>query len=197
MFLAQICFAESLEVLHVRKLPGDVMLIFCPNPDGIWDSDEEEPESLHIEWWPLGLKDLPGPSDLPQQKWIATKGGGLAPAYAELHRTNDFPEVPEDHPIRQIEGFERLCRFEGGKLGGRPYLTQDDPPCRGDFLCCLGSLSTTDAKWPFVNLEQNPAGDSEPSDNLLSFGDMGTLYFGASRGGLFRKPRVHWGVQGY
>lgn len=193
-FIGQICFADSLDVLPrgAGALPGDVLLIFAPDEDGIWDSDEEDPACVQHEWWPLGLEAPCGAGDLP---------AGVSPfevCFAQLHRTMDYTDVSEGHPIRAHYDVGRLCVFEGGKVGGVPHYVQDADARPGVFLGAIGSINPVEERFPLIGVETNPGGSLNKDGGFLMFGDCGSLYLFLSRTGLLKKrDRLHWTVQGY
>jgi hypothetical protein len=196
-FIAQICFADSKDILRDRRgrvveTPREVLLIFSPDPSGIWDSDEDDPTCLQHEWWSLGEQDLITAADVPEG------GSNLEPCYAELHRTMDYPARPDSHPLLSIRGGEKVCVLEGGKIGGVPSYVQGADPRPGPFVATLGSVNPVGARFPLINVPVNPSGEFNMEGGFLMFGDCGSLYLFISVEGVLRKrARLHWTVQGY
>lgn len=196
-FLGQICFADSRDILRNGSgapldLPGDVLLLFMPNPDGVWDGDDEDPKCMQWEWHTLALTDPMRASDVPEQPVK------FAPCYAELHRTWDYPNVPEGHPIRQRSETGRLCVHEGGKIGGTPFYVQEEEPRPGVFLGALGSINPVGPRYPLLNIPVNPRGDHNLNGGHMMFGDCGSLYLFFDQVGFIEKrPQLRWTVQGY
>ncbi|MDX2118551.1 MAG: DUF1963 domain-containing protein [Planctomycetota bacterium] len=201
-FVAQVCFADSRDVLVASDgspltLPGDVLVLFSPNPGGLWDDNDEDPTSLQYEWWPLDLERVMAREDLPEQTWTATAGGTIAPCHAHLHRSADFPAAPDDHPLRQIYDADRLFVHEGGKIGGVPFYTRAESPRPGVFLAAIGSINPAGTVWPFVNVERPPTPAPIWDGDFLTLGDLGSLY-------LYWEPSrrsrsegsLHWTVRG-
>jgi hypothetical protein len=181
------------------KLPGDVLLIFGPEQSGIWDDDDQDATCLQYEWWPLGITDLIAPQAVPKQPWTASKGKTVECCHAQLHRTADFIEVPEDHPIRERRyNPGNMCVLEGGKIGGVPFYTHGDDPRPGAFIAVLGSINPVGKAYPLVNVPVNPDGDSNMEGDFLMFGDCGSLYLFLDWKGILRKePVLRWAMRGY
>ena len=158
-FIAQLCFADSRDILG--DLPGDVLLIF-----GDDDALLVEPERLVFEWSSLGLRELA--VEVPQM----AGGELLTPYYGVIHRTEDWPDAPEEIP-----GV-----FEGTKIGGLPRFIQDEPTPIGRFLAALGSISAGYSAYPLIN-ELEPRGWSHGD---LMIGDMGSLYLFLDQHGRVR-----------
>lgn len=203
VFVGQICFADSRDLMFDRRgkpidLPGDVLLLFAPEKSGIWDDDNEDATCLQHEWWPLDLPNLIAPDAVPKQPWTASHGGTVEVCHAHLHRTADFIEVPDDHPIRKSYDSGHLCVLEGGKIGGVPYYTHENDPRPGAFIAALGSINPVGAKFPLLNLPANPKGDTNLDGDHLVFGDCGSLYLFLDHTGLIRKkPVLRWAIKGY
>ncbi len=200
-FVGQMCFADSRDVVVDRSgkpaaLPGDVLLIFAPEKSGIWDDDDEDDSCIQHEWWPLGLTNLV--QSVPRGDWTASKGGVVEPCYAELHRTGDFVEVPDEHPIRDMDEPGKLCVIEGGKIGGVPYYAHAEDPRPGVFIAAIGPINPTGEKFPLLNVPDNPGDRLHMDKDFLMFGDMGSLYLFLDHTGLIRKKAVlRWAVKGY
>lgn len=162
-FLAQFCFIDSHQALPIAPsaLPGDVMLVFVPR-SAEFDHPEVYSDNLDvwtIEWCRIGE----GRPDHRQPPFR-----GLSPAYAELHRSVDYPEDRHD---------DGLDLIQGGKIGGSPVFLQGDPGLLGVHLCTLGSLNPFGTVWPLVNVPVNPKGEAYYDPNLLMLGDVGAIYF--------------------
>ncbi|HZW09892.1 MAG TPA: hypothetical protein VFF69_08305 [Phycisphaerales bacterium] len=200
VFMGQFCFADSLDVLgawHGAKprLPADVLLLFSPTEEGPM-GDEFYDIGVQHEWWPLGLDNLVGPGGVPEQRWKLNRGGRLEPCYAELHRTHDYPEVPEAHPLRGYPDGERLCVLEGGKIGGVPHFAQDSETQRpGVYLCTLGSLNPAGPRYPLLNVPANAPGSVFLEGDFLMLVDNGSLYLWVEERG--EGVELHWDVQYY
>jgi uncharacterized protein YwqG len=197
-FVGQICFADSRDTLQrgmyrdggPLTLPGDVLLLFSPGGDGLWDSDEDDPKSLIYEWHSLGLADLVQSSAVPEQPFKV----GIA--HAQLHRTFDLPAVPDDHPLVEKRADEPVFVLTGGKMGGVPSFQESEYwPKGATFLATLGSIHATDKRHPLIGVPTNPDHFGLEGDYLM-FGDVGSLHlFISERGLLSKKQRLHWTVQ--
>lgn len=202
-FVAQICFADSRDVLCTTRgkqldLPGDVLLLFSPDKSGVWDGDDETPGSLQFEWWPLGLDRLATSTDVPVQPWTGTLSGTITPCHAHLHRSTDHPGLRPDHPIAAFEEPDRLCVFEGGKIGGIPFYIRNEEPRPGVFLGAIGSINPDGDTCPLLNVASRSDGDADELGNCLHFGDLGSLYlFWEPPTMLRRAGRLHWAIKGY
>jgi hypothetical protein len=177
-FLAQICFADSRELLvdstgRPLALPGDVLLLFPTTPDGGLGDDE----SIHHEWQPLELADPATADSIPSingddSAWDPDYREPIAPLHAQLHRTFELPEIDDEHPLSRMDQGYKLAVFESGKIGGVPFFVQHDEAPPGVFL---GSLIHGD-------------------DTL--FGDAGSLYLFLDRDEDGHAV-VRWQLQGY
>ncbi|MBX3359114.1 MAG: DUF1963 domain-containing protein [Phycisphaeraceae bacterium] len=189
--LAQFCFADSLDLALTpagllrkpRPLPGDVLLIFAPG-DYLVDWDDDEPDSLHFEWQPLGLQGLVRPEDVPPPPVR------LNPTHAQIHRTADYHHPPDNHPIYNLYDGKRIALLRGSKIGGVPAFGHTDPRLPGRHLCTLGSLNPHGETFPLLNVPNSPD-DNTLDKSLLMLADMGMLYLFIDKNG-----KLHWIVQG-
>jgi hypothetical protein len=183
VFVAQLCFADSRDLFTdqlAQRLPGDVLLLFLP--DQYWEEDDLP---FHAEWYPLGLDDLLQPEDVPESAF------SIRPCYAVRHRTVDYPSA-----LDLFERFDqpwRVALIEGTKIGSKPWWIQGEEEMPGDYLFTLGSLGVAPSRpWPWLNVEQPiPDWASLPQD-LMQWGDMGSVYFSLDPEGA-----LHWINQGY
>jgi hypothetical protein len=74
-FIGQLSFTDSRDV--VGNLPGDVLLVFAPNDEGV-------PEEFHYEWKPAGLTDHISKDDVPAPAWT------FVTCFGTPYRTTDF-----------------------------------------------------------------------------------------------------------
>jgi hypothetical protein len=173
-FIAQLCFADSLDL--TGPLPGDLLLVF---------GDEhavfgQEVGRLRFEWLPLGVPRLADAQEIPET------GLHLLPCHGVVHRTADFPDAgPWFEAYRH---GSQLAVIEGTKIGGVAAWIQDEPELPGRYLCSLGSISPNPRHpFPYVNVSTL----SEYEDETLMWGDVGTVFvsldeagsaFGATQG---------------
>lgn len=164
--LAQFCFADSLDVLPVKKsaIPGDLLLIFTSGPDMYTDWDANDKGTWAVEWYDLHRDRL----ELPETSACIHD---VTPAFAALHRTFDYPEAD----FACDDGANIIY---GSKFGGAAAFQQGDPGLPGQHICTLGSLNPFGTPWPLLNVPTNPNGDEQYLDrNLLMLGDEGAAYF--------------------
>lgn len=200
LFLAQLSFVDSRERFS-KRLPGDLLLFFsdAASDDGVvteWVSADEpsplRPSDVPPEFLrPTLPKDfVPHPAwgDKPLPKsWTEP----LVVLHGFLHRSYDYPGAEA-----QLGAYGRpwnLAVFEGTKIGGVPRFIQGSERGADDFLGALGSVSVaTDQRFPWVNEERARTWSENMSENLLGFGDMGSLY-------LFQRmfDGVHATMQSY
>jgi len=135
-FLAQICFADSLDL--VRPLPGDVLLLFV----GEMDFDEQE---LHCEWQPLDIE-----KPLTAELW---RSRGYESRFATLHgaiwRTEAFPDATLRVPWEEArEATKALETFHATQIGTAPWWVQEQRWIRGQVIATLNSVYP----WPVENV---------------------------------------------
>ena len=182
-FMAQVCFADSKDLVGVpgsllrkpRPLPGDVLLMFAPG-DYLADWDDDDQSSLVFEWRSLGLAD-------PVRK-VPPTAKTFAPAFAQIHRTADFPEPADDHPVRMLFSGRDLCIVRGTKIGGVPAF---DGMLPGRHLCTLSSLNPSGGHFPLLNA----ARPQDIPSGLLMMGDLGLLHLFIDAAG-----KIRWTVRG-
>lgn len=201
LFLGQICFVDSLDVLRAggvkSALPGDVLLIFDPSREMELTNWFDDPNSLQFEWWPLGMSRPFEQGQVPDQHYGPHREI-IAPTYAELHRTMDYPDVGENDPPRTDRGMgDELVITHGTKIGGvnRPLIEFDELP--GVFLAQMESILTTHMRYPFLNTptreESSTRLNASAGSAPLMIGDMGGLYLFVQQTGLFRKrTEIRW-----
>jgi hypothetical protein len=194
LFLGQICFADSLDLVRdvgpKVSLPGDVLLIFSLSRELSVEDWNHNQNALQFEWWPMGLEKLVERGQIPDQRQ-GPRRELLAPMYSHIHRTADFPDVGEDHPLRQnhMEG-DRHTIIDGTKIGGvnTPFPEYDELP--GHFLAQMGSVFTTHTRHPLLNVDSAESLETslkKGQHDILMFGDLGGLYLFVEQSGLFRK----------
>jgi hypothetical protein len=186
-FVAQYCFADSRDIVS-KKIPGDVMLIFFRDAKSVYD-----PEAIHVEWssmelnTPLTAKECPAPS------FVVPQLSG------HIFRTNEYPESRD---VFEQEGHYKCYLFpttQASKIGREAFAIQHDVREPGEeLLCTLNSLSPSQAKWPYIDLETLPDDWDEPRKPFgwgkyrMMFADVGCLFFVIDEQG-----NVRWGLNSY
>jgi hypothetical protein len=141
-FFAQICFADSADLVSAAD---DVLLIFATEEDGHLSGLQSHEPGLHFEWYPLGIKKLIQPKQVPPTAWK------LLPCFGRLERLSEA-----DGPI------------EGAKIGGSQFVIQHEHDDTDDFLAALGQVRLS------ATAKQSKAGYAYlqmADDGLLNFFD--------------------------
>lgn len=164
-FVAQFCFSESKEL--VGDLPGEVMLVFFAEPDGL---------ECHVEWQPLGLSNPA--TEAVEVDWFQLR------CYGERHRVREFPKAKDvfSGPRRS----RMLATAWGSKIGGIPSDEVRKLP--GRFLCSLSSVQVVpDVPYPWTN-ERTPIGldDIHEPKYSVCWADMHAFYFFIDERGIVR-----------
>lgn len=185
-FLAQLCFAESRDILPEflrSNLPGDILLIFAEDrsDDMIWTEKDGVP--LYFEWHSLGIPDdqLIPPGEHPENLF--------APIHFQLLRTRESEDRGEYHGAKfAIE--VRAC-LPGSKIGGIPIWQQDESEANGlgTFFAAIHSINPAGMEYPLINVPVPPWGPLPYGQNFLMLGDVGTLYL------FWDGSRVRWLMQ--
>lgn len=176
-FIAQICFADSLDILPStlrRGLRGDVLLIF---QEGDWILDED-PRWLRFEWANLGIPD----SELIQEEALPEQLVRWRSVYFQVHRSVELRAWESAFRWRAhkdviVDGSSRCS-----KIGGVPVWQQSEL-CSGTFFAALHSInpyggrdsSDPAARHPFPNLAR-PFWWHASNEGFFMLGDVGTLY---------------------
>ncbi len=186
LFLAQICFADSRDVLpaSVRsQLPGDVLLIFAENiPDEIvWTEDDGLP--LSFEWHSLGIPDdqLVPQGEHPENLF--------APTHFQVLRSTESEECGQ-FTYRGLDIEVAACA-RSSKIGGMPIWQQHESEADGlgTFFAALHAVNPCGMDHPFPNVPVPPWGQYCYSQNFFCLGDAGTLYL------FWDGSRVRWLMQ--
>lgn len=128
-FVAQFRFTESHDL--VGETPGEILLVFAP--ESYPAKDPSDQQFFHLEWYPLAIRDLVQPAEMPQPGWE------LVTCYGQRFRTVDYPD-----------GFEACVDLDEGyfvpvlvgtKIGGAKYPIDDSPGLDGELLCSIGSIN--------------------------------------------------------
>lgn len=194
-FLLQFCFADSKDI--VRKLPGDVLVVFVRTARPLF-VDTEIPEvilgdqaCLVCEWYPLGLDRLVQQDEVPPPRCT------LPICYGVGHRSMDylneekvaeaigevFPDQrPPEDEFDRIAALNSVRAFVGTKIGGVPYW--HDPKSRltqlpGRFVASFaGIMAEAECHYPWVNRpEPIPWSQSLDDENFFIFCDGCIHYF--------------------
>jgi hypothetical protein len=161
-FIGQLSFTDSRDVFG--NLPGDVLLVFAPNDEGV-------PEEFHYEWKPAGLTDLISKDDVPAPAWT------FVTCFGTPYRTADFGR----HEQRFVAEFgDRgyfFPRILGTKVGGEPMWIQPEPDVPGKFIGSIGPVQVQPrVMYPWMN-QRSPLSLKEYHDEEqnMMWGDMGSL----------------------
>lgn len=186
LFLAQICFADSRDVLPEplrSNLPGDVLLIFVKNiPDEIiWTEEDGVP--LYFEWHNLGI-----PDDQLERPGNHRKNL-FAPTHFQILRTTESPTCAEF--THQRLDIEVSACARTSKIGGIPIWQQNKSEADGlgTFFAALHAVIPCGMDHPFPNVPVPPWGQYCYSQNFFCLGDAGTLYL------FWDGSRVRWLMQ--
>ena len=174
-FVAQLSFVDSRDIFP--SIPGDVLLIFGTNHDDVLT---EEPGALRFEWVTIPQADLVGVESIAETDW------DIASMNAHIHRSMDYPDS-----VRALDGYdspETIAVFEGTKIGGAPRWIQYSVNLPGRFLGAVASLNPGISAFPLLN-RSDPFKDW--SDDLLMFGDLGSLYL------FLDGDQIAWTIQNY
>lgn len=177
--IAQFNFANSRDI--VGKLPGDLLLVFGDDSDGIV-------KALHFEWQNLGLSDLV--TKLPKGTMAIT------PCFGNRCRTVSYPKAKPNFPIEDDPKYRRievrsaylLPQYQATQIGRAPFFIQDgDSELPGSPLCTISSVQPTSQKrYQWVNRPRPRSDDPKPygsEDHFLMIGDLGCIYIFMDRAG--------------
>lgn len=185
LFMGQLCFADSLDVLpsHVTSsLPGDLLLIFLEDCDSvIWN--EHEGAALLFEWEQSGRRNQ-APTDQfrdAPQPW--------EPFHFERLRSRESESRAEIH--HGTHAIEVCGHWHSTKIGGIPTWIQSEEEGEGlgTFIAAINSMVAVGDDYPLVNMPKAPPSPGPYRNELLMFGDMGTLYL------FWDGTRVRWLMQ--
>lgn len=191
-FLMQFCFVESRD--HMYHLPGDVLLVFVrtmiapifKTVASRLESDEFDRDTLHFEWYRLGVHNLVQAGDVPRT------GFEFPTCFGVYHRSCDYTNeematsaiggvLPEAlMPIFRLRAptTRAFCQFAKTKIGGKPYwyLSRRDVP-RGQFLGSFGGVQLADnVPYPWANQREPISGRvSVDDEHMLIFRDSGGI----------------------
>ena len=187
-FVAQFCFADSRD-LPIPQPPEDVLLVFgdqdayffeAPGSESLWESGSP---ALAFAWETVGDQALISGEEIPETGWNVT------PCYGSIHRAHDYPD--DTHLLDHNERYESAKIVGGVKIGGVPRWLQDEEPLPGKHLCTLDSVwPVVHEPYPFLNVEQPAKGGQDYLNDLLSWGDAGSVYIFMDESGC-----VNWAFQ--
>lgn len=192
VFLAQICFVDSADILPC-KLPGDVALIFGSNHRG----SISLVDGASLEWSTI---DLAKPEDgmggsLPWNGELPYEYHGV------LHRTMQYPDESAAFPVFKTLGWEEeyndLIELQGTCIARHASLPQGWPFQPGDgntLIATLGSFYFK-GRWPLCDVPAAPkrvSGNGREhelwNNNALQFaiGDVGCIWIYRDAHGNFK-----------
>ncbi|HEU5375198.1 MAG TPA: hypothetical protein VFV38_07155 [Ktedonobacteraceae bacterium] len=189
-FAAQICFADSHEIIPV--LPGDMLLIFTEAIN--WGSKEsplydfmrgnESDSYVLFEWVSFRHRALVTSQQIPET------GLHIMPCYSTIHRTWDYPHIDEFAYPDLAENIPGV--IEATKIGGIcpgsevPWsdYTEDET---SEYLCSLVSISH-EMYWPypFLNVPEESDWLDWSSGEPLKIGDVGFMNLFFQQDGTIR-----------
>lgn len=185
LFLAQLCFADSRDVLPFRP-PGDVLLIFCEDSDDVvWR--EGEGCQLHFEWRDLGIpaSELILPERCPRNMFT--------PTAFERMRSRESVGGHGSASLLKTRGKEiEVCgHWHASKIGGVPLWQQSEEEANGlgVFFAALQAINPSGPEYPFPNLPVS-SWKFPHGQKFFMFGDCGTVYL------FWDGTRVRWLMQG-
>lgn len=166
-FLTQFNFTDSTDI--VRKLPGDILLIF------IAEEAPFEEASMRFEWERVGSQPLI------EERSIPNTDTKIAKCYGAIHRTYDYPG--SDELFEACNQPENIMVLEGTKIGGMPSLIQR-PINQKEYLCALGAIDhALGEPYPWLNVAAPITTHPNDKDPFFpTWGDMGTLFISMTRG---------------
>lgn len=182
-FVAQFCFADSGDI--VPALPGDILLIFAEgkewrhgdevNYDFAWGDNDERDSDVYFEWASLNDKlPLVTAGEIPETGWR------IAPCYAAIYRTWDYPAAdgfayPEiDEHIPEVLSATKI----GGVCPWLAELEESGELPTGRFLCSLSSIFPEIYQpYPFLNVSEPISYDEWQASQILMIGDVGLMNF--------------------
>lgn len=173
MFLAQFNFKDSQEI--TGSLPGELLLIFCEPEIEEYGFMGDGEDDFRMFWRKLGDgKALIEPDQVPEG------ASPIAPCWAAIHRSFD---LVEEEPLsdKVLDKIEPILVWKGTKIGGEPNWLQEPDFFGLQHLCTLGSIHPQDERaYPFLNVAKpfnrfSRGKKSQPPDDLLMFGDVGSL----------------------
>ncbi|MBX9789584.1 MAG: DUF1963 domain-containing protein [Pirellulales bacterium] len=128
-FVAQFRFTESHDLIGAT--PGEILLAFAP--DSYPAKDPSDQKFFHLEWYPLGIRDLLQPAEIPDSGWE------LITCYGQRYRTFDYPDAFDAFADRDQGCYVPV--FVGTKIGGAKYPMEDSTGLAGELLCSIGSIN--------------------------------------------------------
>jgi len=180
-FLGQLCFADSMDVLEVEQLPGELLLVFA---GADWANVPMRDDPFVLEWSSIDLAQPTRVEDLPE---IRSKKRDRPPLVPELygvrHRTAVYPDafLDEEAPWLGDAGSYRLSEPQATLLGSSAFYIQGATR-EGRQLIATLSSTVFSKQWPLVDFE-DPRGLVD-----LQWGNLGCLYFEMDGDGV---PHVH------
>jgi hypothetical protein len=191
MFLAQICFVDSKDVVPI-PVPGDVLLLFVKHT--CWDGTYlscYEPDDLAYGWVQIG--------DQPHWDQQDMKENGCRSIemsyFGVIHRTRDYGYYGlSDEVVNKLDAMSLgqpylIEAMEGTKIGGIPRFIQNGPDNYDfdkhtwDRATFIGQFASSylafDIPFPYCNREKPEElyGDESTKSKGWCIGDAGSIYF--------------------
>src|SRR5262249_23101456 len=146
--LAQFNFTNSIDIVGV--LPGDLLLVFGDDSDGLI-------EALHLEWQKLSVQNLVSAADLPSDRMKIAPCFGYRcrmMSYPDAIRTTQF-EYPKCHGIDVWSDYW-IPRLQATQIGRAPFFIQEgDEAIPGRSLCTISSVQPdAHQPYPWVNVPE-------------------------------------------
>ena len=180
--IAQFNFTNSVDI--IGKLPGDLLLVFGDDSEGLI-------EPLHMEWQRLGLQSLVQPPQLPSECMA------VEPCFGNRCRIMSYPDAVQNSNAmyprchgKDVWSSYWIPRVQATQIGRAPFFIQQDDDSRpGQPLCTIASVQP-DAHQPFpwVNTPEPLCSDGEWPDSgtELMIGDLGCIYIFIEDDGTLR-----------
>ncbi|MEM1228720.1 MAG: DUF1963 domain-containing protein [Planctomycetota bacterium] len=170
LFVAQFCFADSLDVFD-RELPGTILSLLTARADAwMWPDGD-----LRFHWHT-------GDEPNAELNGILSATGDAGPFFGSIYRTCDYPAAIELALDQEVPRSYLLAALEGTKMGGVPRFIQQEFSVKPNHLCQLGSIQAhPNVPYPWVN-QSDPLGLSfnekgiYGDQNCAVLGDMGSVY---------------------
>lgn len=195
-FIAQFNFSDSTDI--VPDLPGDVLLIFCP--DRFPEDDDKtriylDVDNCHFLFAESGTKEIHTKRSLPKTKL------DLWELHGHIYRSSDHPDLYAEYVEPHIEKIGGMhvdppAVLRGSKIGGVPTWEQEEPTwlkrkSKRRFLCQLMSdRAQVESEDPYIGHPKRFRSAWGSRHRRLVIGDLGCMYL------FWDGKKIHCEIQG-
>src|SRR5262249_3331286 len=145
-FIAQFNFTDSKDI--TGDLPGDLLLLFGDDSQGLMQVSAAEWQSLEI-------------SELIAKEQIPLQPSAVRSCYGHIFRTESFPRASPKFPLSEspkcsnisVPDWFRLPQYQATQIGEAPFIIQPTHhPLQGRILCTVSSVQPDQhSVFPWVN----------------------------------------------